>query len=203
IEELRLRQRLNFLMTMCVSRGVPMLSGGEELGRSQQGNNNGYCQDSTLSWHDWKLPETERRFVDFVSRLVDRHAAQPVLRGRTFLAGRRPGTTDVVWLRADGLEMANGDWADTSRRPFGMLLDGQNILERDARGEPVTGDTLLVFFKHSAEAHTVTMPPWRAGARWTRLIDTAEPDAAGDTLPPGGSWSMTAHSAVVWVERPS
>jgi glycogen operon protein len=200
IQELRLRQRRNFLLTLFVSQGVPMLSGGDEIGRSQQGNNNGYCQDSALSWHDWRFPETERQFMDFVSRLVDLHAAQPVLRRRTFLAGRRPGLTDVVWLRADGLEMANGDWSDSACRPFGMLLDGQSMLERDAHGEAVTGDTLLVFFNNSKDAHTITMPPWRAGSKWTRLLDTANPDGAPDTLAPGGSWSMAAHSAVVWVE---
>jgi glycogen operon protein len=81
-----------------------------------------------------------------------------------------------------------------------MLLDGQSMLERDARGEPVTGDTLLVFFNNSKDTHTITMPPWRAGSRWTRLIDTSNPDHNGDTVAPGGSWSMESHSAVVWVE---
>jgi glycogen operon protein len=201
IQELRLRQRRNFLLTMFVSQGVPMLSGGDEMGRTQQGNNNGYCQDSPISWHAWPLPETERKFMDFVSRLVDLHAAQPVLRRRTFLSGRRPVNTDVVWLRADGLEMANGDWSDPARRPFGMLLDGQSMLERDAQGEPITGDTLLVFFNNSPDEHTITMPPWRAGLKWSRLLDTADPDGGGDSLAPGGSWSMAAHSAVVWVEH--
>ena len=124
-----------------------------------------------------------------------------MLRRRTFLAGRRPGLTDVVWLRADGLEMSNGDWSDQTPRPFGMLLDGQAMLERDARGEPVAGDTLLVFFNNSHEAHTVTMPPWRAGSRWSRLLDTADPDGENGKIPPGGTWSMASHSAVVWAEH--
>ena len=200
ITELRLRQRRNFLLTLFVSQGVPMLSGGDELGRTQQGNNNAYCQDSALSWHNWQLPEAEKELVDFVSRLVDLHAAQPVLRRRTFLAGRRPGLTDVVWLRADGVEMTNGDWSDPASRPFGMLLDGQSILERDARGEPVTGDTVLVFFNNSKETHTITLPPWRSGSRWRRLIDTADPNGPVETLAPGASWSMVSHSSVVWVE---
>src|SRR5207344_2414924 len=110
--ELRLRQQRNFLLTLLVSQGVPMISGGDELGRTQQGNNNGYCHDSPLSWTDWQSTPDRLELLAFVKRLVALRAAQPVLRRRTFLGGRRSGTTDGQWVRPDAAEMTNGDWDD-------------------------------------------------------------------------------------------
>ena len=147
IRALRMRQQRNLLLTLLVSVGVPMLSGGDEIGRTQHGNNNGYCQDSELTWTPWEVASEDRQFCQFVERLIALRQSQPVLRRRTFLSGRRPGAADVLWLRPDRREMTDADWADPERRVLGVLLDGQAIAETDSRGRPIVGDTLL----HRAE----------------------------------------------------
>jgi isoamylase len=195
---LRERQRRNFLLTLLVSQGVPMLSGGDELGRTQGGNNNAYCQDSPLSWTPWDRQETERTLQAFIARLNALHATQPVLRRRTFLAGRRPGNTDVLWLRPDGREMAAGDWTHPDARTLGMLLDGDGILERDAHGEAIVGDTLLLLFNGSDRAQPFTLPRWHESPGWTRLIDAADPDGPEVQLAADGTWTLAPHSACIW-----
>ena len=138
-----------------------MVSGGDEMGRTQLGNNNAYCQDSPLAWTPWDGENAEGPFLAFATRLNALRAAQPVLRRRTFLAGRRPGNTDVLWLRPDGQEMADADWTHPDGRALGMLLDGHGILERDAHGEKMVGDTLLILLNGSGQAQAFTLPPWR------------------------------------------
>ncbi len=155
ILELRRRQRRNFALTLIVSQGVPMLSGGDEVGRTQLGNNNAYCQDSPLSWIPWDREEAERPFQAFIARLNALRATQPVLRRRTFLSGRRPGNTDVLWIRPDGQDMTNGDWTHDAGRALGMLLDGRGILERDRRGEEIIGDSLLILFNSADREQAV------------------------------------------------
>jgi isoamylase len=198
IVALRERQRRNFALTLLVSQGVPMISGGDEVGRTQGGNNNAYCQDAPLSWTSWDANQAADAFQAFVARLLALRAAEPALRRRTFLSGRRPGSTDVQWLRSDGLEMSDAEWNDPGRRMLGMLLDGQAILERDARGEVITGATLLAFFSSAPEDEIVTLPAWRDASGWTRVIDTADPDGEAVTLCAGSTWTLTARSASIW-----
>ena len=128
-----------------VARRADDLSGGDEVGRTQHGNNNAYCQDSPLTWTPWPTTTRTREFLAFVARLLALRAAEPVLTRRDVSRGPTPGVTDVLWLRPDGREMADDDWGDPERRVLGMLLDGHGILECDAQGER-TGDTLLVPF---------------------------------------------------------
>ncbi|HVW03998.1 MAG TPA: glycogen debranching protein GlgX, partial [Vicinamibacterales bacterium] len=144
ILELRHRQQRNMLVTLLVSVGVPMLSGGDEMSRTQRGNNNAYCQDSAISWTPWQLSTDQTSLLAFAQRLIALRASQPVLQRRTFLSGRRPGATDVLWLRPDGSEMTQADWSDGDRHALGMLLEGDGIQERDAHGEIISGDTLLI-----------------------------------------------------------
>ena len=200
IVELRRRQRRNFLLTLFVSQGVPMLNGGVELSRTQRGNNNAYCQDSEISWTDWDLSEDETRFLAFVTRLVAFRAAQPTLRRRTFLRGRRKGFADVRWLRPEGGEMTNGEWNDPDRRALGMLLDGHAILETGARGEPIVGDTLLVLFNASPAMVPFQMPG-ETGVLWERCLDTAAPDDVAAVVEAGTRWPVTARGAVVFCQR--
>jgi isoamylase len=197
IVELRRRQRRNFLFTLFVSLGVPMLSGGDEVGRTQHGNNNAYCHDSTLTWTPWDVPREEKKFCEFVRRLIALRAAQPVLGRRTFLSGRRPGATDVLWLRPDGQEMVEADWADADRHALGVLFDGEAIPETDAHGRRIVGDTLLILL-NAGTADVRFMLPRKKGSRWERLIDTADPEGRSRKLDSGASWTVIARSGTVF-----
>ena len=197
IAALRRRQQRNFLLTLIVSQGVPMISGGDEIGRTQHGNNNAYCQDSPLSWTSWDDPDDAQTLRTFLSRLLALRAAEPVLRRRTFLSGRRPGNTDVMWMRSDGAEMTDADWND-GHRVLGMLLNGQGIQERDARGEAVRGDTLLVLFNSGHQDQAITLPRWRHAVAWTRVIDTNDPEGHPLHLDGGSPWALASRSSAIW-----
>jgi isoamylase len=197
ILELRMRQRRNFLLTLFISLGVPMLSGGDEVGRTQAGNNNGYCQDSELLWTPWDVPPEEQQFCDFLQRLIALRASQPVLQRRTFLSGRRPGAADVLWLRPDGQEMAEADWTDAEGRVLGVLLDGNAISETDAHGRPIVGDTLLILF-NGGDADVPFVMPRRKGSRWERIIDTFDPAGRVGRVASGAIWKVHGRSATVF-----
>jgi glycogen operon protein len=198
IVELRARQRRNFLVTLLVSQGVPMLSGGDELGRTQHGNNNAYCHDSELSWTSWDLTPEACAFLDFVRRMIALRAKQPVLKRRTFLSGRRPGASDVLWLRPEGGEMTDADWNDDTRGAFGMLLDGDAISEHDAHGRRIVGDTLLVVLNTSDADVQFTMPK-RTGSTWRCEVDTMHGSGAAGATPIGDVWTLRGQSAAVFV----
>jgi glycogen operon protein len=195
ILELRQRQQRNFLLTLLVSIGVPMISGGDEVGRSQLGNNNAYCQDSTLSWTSWSWSKEQEALLAFARKLTALRAAEPVLRRRTFLKGRLADGADVVWLNPNGLEMTSADWHDTRRKALGMLLDGQAIPERDDRGERVTGRTLLILFNGGPRGQLFTLPRPQPDACWRLVIDTrgTPPDHC-----PASRWLLMEHAAAVF-----
>jgi glycogen operon protein len=195
--DLRRRQRRNFMFTLLVSIGVPMLSGGDELGRTQVGNNNAYCQDSTLSWTPWDVPAEETAFGDFVRRLLELRASQPVLTRRTFLSGRRSPSPDVLWLRRDGKEMTDADWANPEGRSLGVLLDGEAILETDKHGRRIVGDTLLIVFNAGSTDLPIVLTA-KKGPRWERLVDTAAPACPPLTLDSGATFVLIARSAAVF-----
>jgi len=194
---LRHRQQRNFLATLFVSVGVPMLSGGDEFGRTQFGNNNGYCQDSPLSWTAWPPEAAEQDLLAFVQRLTALRASQPVLQRRTFLSGRRPGATDVLWLGPDGGELTSEAWNDHERRTLGMLLDGDAIFERDERGQLISGDTLLALL-NASPADVPFMLPRRGASVWECLIDTAAPAAAVRPAKAGFPWLLVGQSVAVF-----
>jgi glycogen operon protein len=174
-----------------------MLSGGDEVGRTQQGNNNAYCQDSALSWTPWDGHRDEG-FLAFVRRMIALRRTQPVLRRRTFL-GRTPDVADVVWLRPDGAPMGEADWVDPERRAMAAVLDGQAIAELDARGQRITGDTLWLVFNGQGEDVAFHLPPGRGDLeRWERLVDTDHPDGPAHTSQSGETWTMTARSAAAF-----
>ena len=201
ILQLRRRQRRNFLLTLFTSQGVPMLSGGDELGRSQHGNNNAYCHDSPLSWTPWNGSSEVQSFLSFVERLGALRASQPALRRRTFLRGRRLGFTDVLWLRPEGGEMAEADWRDTNRRAIGMLLDGEAILEREITGTVVVGDTLLVLLNAYDRDIMFVLPDHEGKTRWERQLDTAAPDALNVVFRPGEAILLFSRSAAIYIAR--
>jgi glycogen operon protein len=165
----------NFIATLGFSQGVPMLSHGDEIGRTQRGNNNAYAQDNELSWVDWNLEPWQRELLDFTRRVIAIRHVHPVLRRRSFFRGRpvgAAGAKDLTWLRADGAEMTDGDWHDPQRRTLGMLIHGEAADETDDRGRPVRGDTMLLVINAGFDAVDVTLPTITTPGVWTKLIDT-------------------------------
>ncbi len=180
ILELRSRQRRNFIATMMISQGVPMLLAGDELSHTQNGNNNTYCQDNELSWLNWELDDDHKRFFEFVKRVTLVWREQPVLKRRKFFLGRSirgEGVTDVTWFNPAGHDMSDADWGGFVRC-LGMRLAGDLIGETDERGEPIVGDSLLALMNAHHESIPFSLPPTNPGHRWERLYDTAD-----DTMP--------------------
>jgi glycogen operon protein len=189
----RRQQRRNFLATLLLSQGVPMICGGDELGRTQLGNNNAYCQDSPLSWLNWELDATDQSLLDFARRLTELRHRHPNLRRPKFFQGRRIRGTDVrdlTWLRPDGEQMTDEEWDVQWIRTLGMQLAGGTLDVVDEKGNPVVDDTLLLLFNAYDETVPFTLPvvpalrtvgtsgDEPAGEHgWQVLIDTA--DAAG------------------------
>ncbi|GJM23337.1 MAG: glycogen operon protein GlgX homolog [Planctomycetota bacterium] len=173
----RERMKRNLLATLVLSQGVPMLSMGDELGRTQRGNNNAYCQDSELTWVNWELSARDRELLHFTRELLRLHRESPVLRRRAFFSGRPSDAgqpKDVTWLRGDGSEMRADDWQRETRHHFGMLLDGDAADETDDRGVPLRGDTLLLLVNGGGRAVRFVLPELSAPSRWVRALDTAE-----------------------------
>jgi glycogen operon protein len=168
----------NFLTTLMCSQGVRMLLGGDEIGRTQGGNNNAYCQDNETSWLEWSLDEGGQDLLDFVRQLVRIVADNPILRRRNFLTGEVvPGTQmkDVTWIRADGEEMKADDWADAESRCLGMLLYGRAVDELDPRGRKARGETVLLLVNADTRSRSWTLPRVYEPGRWEALVDTARP----------------------------
>ncbi|AUX21602.1 glycogen debranching protein [Sorangium cellulosum] len=186
IIELRERQKRNLLATLLLSQGVPMISGGDEIGRTQLGNNNAYCQDNELSWHDWDLDARRTQLFEFACRLVALRRSQPVLRRRTFFSGgyvHGSGLKDIVWFRPDGAEMTPEDWTHPSARAIGFLLGGDALWSLGPRGEPIAGDTLLVLINANPAPLEFVLPAIEFGERWEVLIDTRTAAEPARTLP--------------------
>ena len=182
---IRTRQVRNFLATLLLSQGVPMLTAGDELGKTQHGNNNAYCQDNEISWIDWDLTPDREALVRFTRLLVQFRRAHPVLHRRTFFLGRTgqdAHVSDVLWLAPDGQEMTATRWHAPDTRTLGVLLVGNAINEVTPRGEPIHDDTLLVLMNASEEAVTFVLPS--AGAAPARRGEKDTPPTAPKTTPP-------------------
>jgi glycogen operon protein len=174
IVALRARQVRNVIATILLSQGVPMLVSGDELGRTQRGNNNAYCQDNALSWVDWSLDEPRKQLLAFVRAMVAFRKEHAVLRRRRFFQGvhvRGSGHKDLAWFRADGSEMTGADW-DGPKRTIGFLLGGDAIPAVDDQGEPIVDDTLLVLMNGERTPTRFQLPAVEWGARWELLFDT-------------------------------
>jgi isoamylase len=183
ILDARERQKRNLLATLLLSQGVPMLTGGDEMGRTQNGNNNAYCQDNELSWLHWDLDERAQDLLAFARRVARVRREHPTFRRRKFLRGRHirgSELEDVVWLRPDGREMEDADWDTPFARALGMLLAGDALMEWNDEGERVYDDTFLLLFNAGEGAIPFTLPQTPTPARWQVLLDTARPDAEQD-----------------------
>jgi glycogen operon protein len=198
IEALRARQRRNLLATLFLSQGTPMLLMGDEVGRSQKGNNNAYCQDTPTSWLDWAgLAADDRAFQAFVARLARLRREHPALRRRRFLHGRAhdaKGVPDVAWLAADGQRQALRHWHDPRNRCLGVLLGGGAGPDLDETGREAVDAMLLLLL--NAHDHAVPFaPPQVAGvAGWRLLLDTADPDGEGYRHPTDAALTLEARS---------
>ncbi|TWD81298.1 glycogen operon protein [Kribbella amoyensis] len=189
---LRARQQRNFLTTLLLSQGVPMLAHGDELGRSQQGNNNVYCQDNELAWVDWELTEPQQDLLTFTRSLVRLRNEHPVLRRRRFFHGDTgvDGLGDLVWFTPNGTEMQDADWRHDEARAIAVFLNGDAISEPDPRGEPVVDDSFLLLMNSNYEPSEFLLPPKEYGEAWTVAVDTTtatggaseDPHAAGSTI---------------------
>ncbi|MGI9077018.1 MAG: glycogen debranching enzyme, partial [Gemmatimonadaceae bacterium] len=176
IIEIRERSKRNFLATLLLSQGVPMLSHGDEVSRTQRGNNNGYAQDNEITWVDWNLDERRKTLLDFTQKVVAIRQENPVLRRRHFLRGQvvdDEGNKDVSWLGSNGEELTQADWDDKRNHVLGMLIDGDATDETDSRGRPIKGDTLLLLLNGGETDVDFQLPEMEKRGRWGELIDTA------------------------------
>jgi glycogen operon protein len=187
---LRAKQLRNFFTTLFLSQGVPMLSHGDELGRTQRGNNNAYCQDSEIAWVDWTDAPGDGELAEFVRRLSRLHAENPVFRRRRFFKGKpirvasggAGELSDIAWLTPSGREMSDQDWEAGFANSVGVFLNGDAISEPDRRGEPIRGDSFLLLFNADDADLTFTLPPARYGGQWIKVLDTADPVLDPETV---------------------
>jgi isoamylase len=193
VNELRARQVRNFLVTLFCSQGVPMLLAGDEMGRTQLGNNNAYCQDNEVSWVDWEAAGKQQDLIDFTRTLSQLRRAHPVFRRRRFFSGQTApaggahgGLQDIVWLTPAGQQMTDNDWHTGYARSLGVFLNGDAITEPGPRGDTVRDQSFLLLFNAHREPVTFVLPGRRFGDAWDALIDTAS--TPGDT-------TITYHAA--------
>ncbi len=203
VNQLRTRRIRNFLATLLVSQGVPMICGGDEFGRSQRGNNNAYCQDNELTWYDWDFDKQQRELLEFTRRLIRLRKDHPVLRRRTFLQGRRirgSENKDIAWFSPTGREMTDEEWAVNHVRTMGMRLSGDAIEEKDERGRPIRDESLLVLLSAHSEPVPFVLPAHRPGTRWLMVFDTAcNGERRPNPLSRGGrTYDLQAHSAAIF-----
>jgi glycogen operon protein len=201
INKLRQRNKRNFLATLLLSQGTPMMQGGDEFGRTQKGNNNAYCQDNEISWINWELLEKNGPQIEFVRKLTGLRHKYPVLRRSRFLTGEfieELGVKDVTWINANGSEMEDVHWGDSGMRCFGMLLDGraQTTGVRQQGKEA----TLLIIINVHHDMVGFTLPSCPGGAQWERMIDTNEEGCGGELHPfaVGGTYKATARSLLLF-----
>jgi isoamylase len=184
---LRARQQRNFLTTLLVSQGTPMLLGGDEMNRTQRGNNNGWCQDSEISWYDWNDDSQAQELREFTWRLIRLRREHPAFRRDSFLRGQegeRTGLPDVWWFRPDGRKMTRRDWND-GEHVLGMFLNGEEIGALGHRGEEIFDESFLLLFNAHFEDRTFMLPRRRFGAQWALELSTADPAAEAGSLTVG------------------
>jgi isoamylase len=203
IIDLRERQKRNLLTTLLLSEGVPMVCGGDEVSRTQLGNNNAYCQDNEVSWLDWKVDHRRRALLAFTRSLIRLRRRHPVFRRRQFFFGRRihgSEVKDLSWFRCDGREMTPDDWNNSLTRCFGLRLAGDAIGEPDTLGRRIVDDTFLVMLNAHHEPMPFTLPAHHKSVRWQPVLDTREPTGRprrARAMRGGEAYEMEARSMAV------
>jgi len=195
----RMRERMmkNFFATLAFSQGVPMIGHGDELGRTQRGNNNAYCQDNELTWIDWDLTPAQKDLLSFVQKVFQISRSNPVFRRRKFFAAdptSDKGVKDILWVRPDGREMTEDDWKDPRSSMLGMLIHGSASDDMDERGRHITGQTLLLFLNGSNRARATNLPELKDRGYWHEIVNTAQPT---HRIPKGTTLNVAPHSLVL------
>jgi isoamylase len=199
IQRTRDRMKRNFLATLFFSQGVPMLLGGDEVGRTQRGNNNAYCQDNDVSWFNWDIGETGKDLYNFVRDLIRVMQDNPILRRRAFFTGEPHAgmeTKDVTWIHPGGAEMTEPDWADSELHTIGMLLLGVATDEIDIRGRSYAGDSLLLMLNAGTRSRSYTLPRMELAGQWEEVLNTAHP-GPWSRIVRTESVSLNAHSTLL------
>jgi glycogen operon protein len=200
IAALRARQQRNFLTTLFLSQGVPMLLGGDELGRTQRGNNNAWCQDNEISWYDWASADSG--LLEFTKRLIRLRQEHPVFRRASFLTGREvrgSGLPDVWWFRPDGRRMTQKDWQRQDAHSLGVFLNGLEIPNRTGDGKEIVDDSFLLLFNAYGDAITFTLPTRRFGVRWS--VEIATGSGAPDGVVPARAAVPVEGRALILLRR--
>ena len=203
IVELRERQKRNFLTLLFLSQGVPMLCGGDEIGRTQSGSNNAYCQDNEISWFNWNLDHMQQDLLAFVRSLIALRKRHPVLRRRRFFQGRHirgSEVKDLAWFRPDGKEMTDEDWNAGYSKSLSLRLAGDAIAETDQKGRPIVDDTLLILLNAHHTPLAFTLPAHKRGIRWHAVLDTSlsgEHEKQVSAFKGGEQYEMEARSIAV------
>jgi isoamylase len=206
IHALRARQKRNFLATLLLSQGVPMLLAGDAIGHTQRGNNNAYCQDNDLSWLNWDESQNDNEMIAFVQKVISLRKDHPVFRRRNFFLGRAikgAGVKDILWLRPDGGEMTDEEWNQQHARTLGMFLSGSSVDEADERGQPVSDENFLLLMSAHHEEVPFLLPTAASGMRWVALVDTScqTSRSPGVQYESGTPYPLQARSLALLVER--
>ncbi len=202
VNALRERQQRNFLATLFLSQGVPMLLGGDEIARTQRGNNNAYCQDNEISWIGWELDDRAERLLAFTKRVLELRTTHPVFHRADFLTGEErlgSGAPDVWWFRPDGRKMTQRNWRDDNALTLGVFLNGSEIPTLTAQGAPVIDDTFLILFNAWDGPIAFTLPSVAFGRRWAHELSTAAPELepGAEVHPARGVVAVEGRSLVV------
>ena len=203
IKRIRRQQKRNFIATMLFSQGVPMICGGDEMGRTQRGNNNAYCQDNDISWYDWNLDGDDQDLFQFTCRVIALRQKHPALHRRKFFRGRKirgAEVKDITWLRSDGHEMTDAEWDAHWVRSIGMRMDGRNLGELDPEGQMLSDDDLFLIFNAHHEGVDFTVPTWDSEEKWVVELDTND-DNRQETVGPGQALTISGRSVVLLVRR--
>jgi isoamylase len=181
INALRERQMRNFLATLMLSQGVPMLAGGDEVARSQRGNNNGYCQDNELTWYDWNLDAPRKRLLEFTARLIHLRSSHPNLHRRKFFQDRpirKEGEDivemDIAWFNTDGKQVSDETWHTAWNRAVCVLLNGQTLQVTDEEGKPVIDNSFLLIINAAQDGVEFTLPPCQTCGQWCQVMSTED-----------------------------
>jgi isoamylase len=206
VKALRNQQKRNFLATLLLSQGVPMLLGGDPIGHTQQGNNNAYCQDNEISWINWDEGAADLELLGFVRRVIALRKDHPVFRRRNFFQGRAIkgfGVKDILWLMPNGREMTDEEWGQESARSLGVFLSGEGLAEVDERGRPVSDENFLILMNAYHEPVPFQLPAFAVGRGWVALVDTSCQTANGAPTfyDAGTSYPLQARSLVLLQER--
>jgi isoamylase len=200
----RERQKRNLLATLLLSQGVPMILGGDEIGRTQGGNNNAYCQDNEISWFYWKLDERKQKLLEFTTKLIELRKAHPNLRRRKFFqdrAVRRSELKDIAWYRTDGQEMTEEEWNAGWVRSLAVMFNGKTLDSVDEMGQPVIDDSFLVLLNSSHERVNYTLPPGPHDHGWEKVLDTSDLEDPFKSGEMNGSLDVNPRSVLLLRER--